>query len=200
MAPLATTAVFEDIPPAIRGSAEAVNYAARKVLGRLWSAPSYMYFIRSGEVRLARSGRAGETLILQRVRQGWVAEASLFATKYHCDLVTSEPTACVRVRLQAISQALEVNSDFAREWACTLSSELRRLRNACERMSLRTGEQRVVHAIECEGSRGRIDLPGTLKDWASELGLTHEALYRTIARMEASGRLRREGPSLVLVR
>ena len=32
--------------------------------------------------------------------------------------------------------------------------------------------------------------------WAAELGLTHEALYRTLARMERSGEIDVDGPTL----
>jgi DNA-binding MarR family transcriptional regulator len=34
-------------------------------------------------------------------------------------------------------------------------------------------------------------LPGTLKDLAADLGLTHEALYRTLASMAARGEIER---------
>jgi CRP/FNR family transcriptional regulator, dissimilatory nitrate respiration regulator len=34
-------------------------------------------------------------------------------------------------------------------------------------------------------------VPGTLKDLATELGLTHEALYRTLAEMAAADEIER---------
>ena len=64
---------------------------------------------------------------------------------------------------------------------------------------MRSAEQRVIHAIESEGSGGRLQPHGTLKDWAAELGLTHEALYRTLAKMEAEGKLRTLGGTLMLL-
>ncbi len=36
--------------------------------------------------------------------------------------------------------------------------------------------------------------------WATELGVTHEALYRTLADMAREGVLRREGQTLILIR
>ena len=38
------------------------------------------------------------------------------------------------------------------------------------------------------------------KAWAAELGLTHESLYRTLARLEAEGHVTRRGPVLRLAR
>lgn len=187
------------LPEAIRGDAEACSFAPRKLLARQGSAPRFMFFVLAGEVRLERTGRDGEAVILQRVRRGWVGEASLFARRYHCDLVAGTATECLRVPVGAFTEALATSPDFAREWIAGLSTEVRRLRSTCERLGLRGAERRVRHAIESEGSGGRLQLAGTLKDWAAELGLTHEALYRTLARMEADGALRRDAGSIVLL-
>jgi CRP/FNR family transcriptional regulator, dissimilatory nitrate respiration regulator len=50
--------------------------------------PRWMHYIAGGEAVLQRSGRQGEAVVLQRVRQGFLAEASLQAGAYHCDAVT----------------------------------------------------------------------------------------------------------------
>jgi CRP-like cAMP-binding protein len=41
-------------------------------------------------------------------------------------------------------------------------------------------------------------LRGTLKDLAAEIGLTHEALYRTLAALERSGEIKRKGEKIML--
>ena len=46
---------------------------------------------------------------------------------------------------------------------------------------------RVLHFIECEGRDGKLELPSSRKAWAAELGLSHEALYRTLAQMKKAG-------------
>jgi CRP-like cAMP-binding protein len=181
------------LPQAIRHAARQRAYAAGQVLARQGQRPRHVYYVMSGEVRLVRAGRTGETAILQRVRHGWVAEASLFATSYHCDLVAGTAAECLQVPAAAIAEALEQSPEFTREWLVHLSTEVRRLRGVRERLGLRGAQQRVVHAIESEGTGGRLQIAGSAKDWAFELGLTHEALYRTLARMERDGALRR-GP------
>lgn len=50
------------------------------------------------------------------------------------------------------------------------------MRANAERLSLRTARERVLHFIETEGERGVVNLGQSKKDWAAELGLTHEAL------------------------
>lgn len=187
------------VPPALRHAAEDCAFDARQVLGRQGDAPRHMYCVRQGEVQLLRTGRDGELVLLQRVRRGWVAEASLLAPRYHCDLVAATATTCARVPVRVVRDMLASSPAFARDWVAMLSAEVRRLRGACERMGLRSAEQRVVHAIESEGQDGALRPATTIKDWAAELGLTHEALYRTLARMEAQGRLRNLHGTLQLV-
>jgi CRP-like cAMP-binding protein len=48
--------------------------------------------------------------------------------------------------------------------------------------------------------RRTVDLRGTLKDLAAEIGLTHEALYRTLAALERSGEISRKGERIRLAR
>lgn len=51
--------------------------------------PKHMYFVVVGEIVLERTGEQGHALVLQRVRQGFLAEASLQSVSYHCDAVVA---------------------------------------------------------------------------------------------------------------
>ncbi|WP_162579336.1 helix-turn-helix domain-containing protein [Variovorax sp. PBS-H4] len=53
---------------------------------------------------------------------------------------------------------------------------------------------------EGQGDRCEVVLPGTLKDLARDLGLTHEVLYRTLAGLEREGVLERQGATLRLAK
>lgn len=48
--------------------------------------------------------------------------------------------------------------------------------------------------------RHAVSLSGTLKDIAAELGLTHEALYRTLADMSADGEIERRKGTIRLLK
>ena len=188
----------EPLPEAVRAAGETLKVAARLRLASQGDDPRYMYHVVAGEVRLIRAGRNGQRFILQRIRRGWVAEASLFVRRYHCDLETAADTTLVRVPAAALRKALDTSLEFRRYWIECLSAEVRRLRGACERLGLRKAEQRVLHAIESDGIGGELRLGEPVKDWAAELGLTHEALYRALARLERSGVLKRANGALVL--
>jgi CRP/FNR family transcriptional regulator, dissimilatory nitrate respiration regulator len=67
-----------------------------------------------------------------------------------------------------------------------------------ELMSLKTARARIIHYIETEGANGTVALSHSKKEWAAELGLTHEALYRTLASMERSGEISTEGAKVTM--
>ena len=108
----------------------------------------------------------------------------------------------LRCPVAAIRQLLESDADFAAQWLSLLGRQLRSLRSRVERLSLRSAAERVRHLLVSEGRgpRHEVVVEGTLKDLARRLGLSHEALYRTLATLEREGVIEREGPVLRLLR
>ena len=151
--------------------------------------PSAMYFVVSGEVHLVRSSLTGAEVVLQRAQAGFLAEASLDQTRYHCDAVAVRASKLLTTPRKAFRDAL-ADAGFGKVWMAHLAGELRRVRAQTERMALKTAEARILHYVEAEGRDGTIILRRSKKEWANELGLTHEALYRALARMERSGLIR----------
>jgi CRP-like cAMP-binding protein len=78
--------------------------------------------------------------------------------------------------------------------------ELRMARARIERLALASVAERVRHFVLTEGRDDgcEVALAGSLKDLARDLGVTHEALYRTLARMEKAGEIIRDGNALRL--
>jgi len=162
--------------------------------------PEYMYFVEAGEVTLERYSLDGNTIILQRTRHGFVSEASLQSPAYHCDAVAVIDTHAVRIPLRDLRQVLASDPAFSMRWVSMLNREIMRLRRQCERLSLLTVEERLLHLVETEGSDASYPLGSGLKSIARQLGVTHEALYRCIARLEKARRLRRDADRLFLIK
>jgi CRP/FNR family transcriptional regulator, dissimilatory nitrate respiration regulator len=76
------------------------------------------------------------------------------------------------------------------------------LRTRLEQRNIRAARDRVRHYLAVNvGTDGRtVALSGTLKDVAGELGLTHEALYRTLADMAADGEIERRKGAIRLLK
>lgn len=161
--------------------------------------PQWMFYVGCGEVVLERTSDDGGALVLQRQFGGFVAEASLQSSHYHCDARVTVAAQITRVPVRRLREALEGDSAFAMRWISMLNAELRRVRQQCERLSMRRVHQRLLHWLATSPG-GRFNGAGGLKSLAAELGVTHEALYRCLAELEARGQVRREaqgGVSLV---
>ena len=186
------------IPSALRAAARLRACAAGDALFRQGERPKAMYCLIDGEVRLLRRSHEGAEVILQRSRGGFIAEASLESKVYHCDAETTVAGRVLCFPMKAFREALEHDAAFRGAWMAQLAREVRRLRACCERLSLHGAEARIRHCIESEGTAGTLVLTQPRKAWAAELGLTHEALYRALARLQAAGTLALDGARLTL--
>ena len=148
----------------------------------------------TGKVRLVRVDRAGrEALLHVAVAGETLAEASLFAPAYHCDAIATT-NAVVRLYPKAIMLTeFEHNPEAAQAFMAMLARQVMKLRTRVEQRNIHSARDRVRHYLALNtGPDGRnVKLTGTLKDLAGELGLTHEALYRTLVDMAAAGEIER---------
>lgn len=161
--------------------------------------PRWMYFVNDGEVVLERHGANGEPACLQRCQHGMVGEASLTAARYHCDARTTRSTTVTRTPIEAMRLALTHDREFSDRWIRMLSDQVRKLRLVNERLGLPKVKDRVLHLIETEGSQGRYTLDCSLKQLASQLAVTHEALYRALAELDRTRQIVRTGNQIRLL-
>jgi CRP-like cAMP-binding protein len=158
-----------------------------------------VFLLESGRVRLARALADGATLILHVARAGdSFAEASLSATRYHCDAVAETDAVVLRLPKADLLKALANDPAECLALTLTLAVQVRDLRARLELRGIRSAEERVLAWL---GSRARGDPPRVVTDrpWtliADELGLSREALYRTLAMLERQRRISR-GPDAV---
>jgi CRP-like cAMP-binding protein len=189
-------------PAALRPHASRRTYAASTTIFRAGSPTRWVYYLASGRVRLIRRGRAGEEIVLHQARSGeFFAEASIDSARYHCDAVAMETATVLRVSSVDLTNLFAANPEFARQWISLLAGQLRAVRTRVERLSLKSAAERIRHFLLCSasGATGYVKVDGTLKDLARDLGLTHETVYRTLANMERSGVIERQGDGLRLL-
>ncbi|TRZ66809.1 MAG: Crp/Fnr family transcriptional regulator [Rhodocyclaceae bacterium] len=182
------------LPVELQRQCSSRTCARGDVLFKQGKKPVQFLFVSHGEVVLQRLGAQGETVILQRSRHGFIAEASLNSARYHCDAVVTRSGEIISMPLESIKQALDSDPGFSSRWITMLNNEVKRLRAQCERLSKKGVKERLLHLIETDGSKGRLLMGSDLKSMAAELGVTHEALYRTVAELERAKILvRRDG-------
>jgi|SRR6266568_4293420 len=179
------------------------SLARDEVLFRQGDKVTAIYFIEAGRLRLERRTFDGRSLIVGTAPAGeFFVEAALFADFFHCDAVATEPS---RVRIYpkaTVLHALRTDSVSAMSFLALVSREVIKLRQHIELMKVRSAKQRVTLYLDlnAEPDGRTVKLRGQLQDIASELGLTREALYRTLAGLERSGAIKRAGDHIMLVR
>lgn len=156
--------------------------------------PFGLYLLESGEIRLTRSDPEGREMTLFRAQPGETfAEASLFSEMYHCDAVASAPSVVHLLPRSAVLEVFASEPDTAQAFMATLARQVMTLRTRLENRNLRKARERVLHylSLQTRGIDRVVRVKGNLKSMASELGLTHESLYRTLAALEVEGAIER---------
>ncbi len=82
-----------------------------------------------------------------------------------------------------------------------LARQVISLRSHLEIRNIRSAKERVVQFLRLAASEenGSITFSRPLKDIAGDIGLTHEAFYRTLAKLESSGEIARSGRTITLL-
>ena len=188
---------------AVPGAAKERTLKAGQTLFRRGDRTSGLYEIVKGQVRLVRVSPGGREAVLHVAVAGdTMAEASLFAATYLCDAIATTDAVVRLYPKAAVLAELDRNPKAARKFAAVLARQVMTLRTRLEQRNIRAARDRVSHYLTVSNDvDGRmVVLPGTLKDVASELGLTHEALYRTLAEMEADGEIERRKGAIRLLK
>ena len=183
------------ISPKVRAAAFERRLQPGQALFHSGSKTVGLYEVLKGTVRLVRTNRSGREAVLQTASAGdTLAEASLFSPTYHCDAIATN-TATVRLYPKAVLLAeLRRDPKIAQAFAGMLARQVMVLRTRLEQRNIHSARDRVRHflAVNADPGGRTVLLSGTLKDIAAELGLAHEALYRTLADMAADGEIERQ--------
>jgi CRP-like cAMP-binding protein len=180
----------------VRAAAIERRLAAGQALFRAGSRSNGFFEVIGGTVRLIRVDRNGREAVLQTACAGdTLAEASLFSPAYHCDAVAATDAVVRRFPKSVMLAELQRDPRLARAFAAMLARQVMTLRTRLETRNIHSARERVRHylAVNAGADRRTVAVSGTLKELAADLGLTHEALYRTLARMAADGEITRRG-------
>lgn len=182
------------IPGEARAAAVERKLKAGEALFRLGDKTTGLWEVIAGRVRLARVDRSGREIVLHVAGAGeTLAEASLFSPHYHCDAIASTGATVRLYPKREVLAVFERNPDAARTFTAALARQVMDLRTRIEQRNIRSARERVRHFLVLNAVAGgnTVELRGTLKDVAAEIGLTHEALYRALAALERSREIRR---------
>jgi CRP/FNR family transcriptional regulator, dissimilatory nitrate respiration regulator len=162
-------------------AAPMAHHEAGERLFREGQPVTHLHLVHSGEVLLERVLPQGGRLVLQRAATDDVlAEASVFAERYHCDAVVTATAGITRVALSDLHDAATRDPALMAGFARHLAQQLQRARHQSELLALRSVSDRLDAWLSLNG--GGMPAKGRWRDLAASLGVTPEALYRKIAR------------------
>jgi len=138
---------------------------------------------------------------LHTARKGeFFAEASLFTDAYHCDAAAAAPSSVRVYPKPVVMEAMRIDPALAEAFMARLARQLQELRARMELRNIRSARDRVLQYLRLRaGVHGRsIAVEGQFQDIAAEIGMTREALYRTLAALEREGHLTRTDAAILL--
>jgi CRP/FNR family transcriptional regulator, dissimilatory nitrate respiration regulator len=192
---------LDALPPALEAGSAVRVLAPGELLFRQGDRAAAIYKVESGRLRMIRRTVDDHLVILHTAGRGeFFAEASLFAEVYHCDAVAAAQS---RVRVYPkpiVMEALRTDPALAEAFMARLARQLQELRARMELRNIRSARERVLQYLRLRaGVHGRsIAIEGQLQDIAAEIGISREALYRTLATLEAEGCLTRTENAILL--
>lgn len=194
--------IHDDSPPELLGldpvllaTTKELHYPAGQVLFRAGERPRSVFFILRGQALLQRLTVEGACVTLQRTNRGFLAEASLTSSTYHCEALCKSECRILVFPISALRDAIDRHGPTRWAWIKLLSTQSRQQRLRIERLALKSLRDRLKHLIFTEGANegateGCYEITSTRTALASELGVTPAALYRSLASLHAQGIIR----------
>lgn len=140
-----------------------------------------VFVVAEGSIELTRFQDGGETLILQRAGPGaFLAEASVYSDRYHCDAYVAEATSVHELRRAAFLSLLAERPSVFHSWAAHLAQEVQSARYRSEILARKTVSDRLDGWLTWKG--GALPSKGQWRAVANQIGVSPEALYRELAK------------------
>lgn len=147
-----------------------------------------LFFVSSGLVELRRTTVTGGLVTVHRASSGETfAEASLFTDAYHCDAVAVTDTKLLELERQYVLTHLQNDPNFAIAMTKHLAKQNQFYRRKIEILATKNASERVFSALSDNL------LQNDIISFASEIGLTHEAVYRSLRKLVDQGRVIQTG-------
>ena len=194
---------FNTLPSSLESGGAVRVLAPRELLFRQGDPSAAIYKVESGRLRMIRRTIDDHLVILHTARRGeFFAEASLFAEAYHCDAIAAAQSRVQVYPKAMVMDALRTNPALAEAFMARLARQLQDLRARMELRNIRSARDRVLQYLQLRArvAYRSIAIEGQLQDISAEICITREALYRTLAALEAEGYLTRTEAAILLTK
>jgi len=147
-----------------------------------------LFFLLEGSIHLQRVTEGGHPVLVLKAAPGdTFAEASLFHDCYHCSAVAMKPSKVIECSKRIVLARYHEDSNFALAMSKRFAHQIQAARARLELFSIRSADERVLRAV-ADGM-----LKDNVKSLAHEIGLSPEAVYRSLASLAKSGHIQKVG-------
>ncbi|MEM7759074.1 MAG: Crp/Fnr family transcriptional regulator [Cyanobacteria bacterium P01_A01_bin.40] len=191
----------DSLPLPLRKQANYRNLVAGQVLFYHRDPAEHIFVLEIGRIRLVRYTCEGNLVVFQIVRaRESFAESALFTDFYHCNALVEVPSRVISYPKTLVWEVLQNNSNFALSLLRRFDRKSQSLKKLLELRSIRSARDRLLQYLLFSALPGetRIIFDRSYKDVASELGLSPETLYRTLAELEREEVITRDGKQVEL--
>ncbi len=191
---------FEKLPVELKNRAIYQDIATKQILFQQGETADAIYFLLSGQIRLA-SFTEERIIIHQFVEpEESFAETGLFSETYFCTAIANKASRVVAIDKELVRQALRDDPDFATVYMNQLTYRYENIKTLLELRSIRSARERFLQYLfrQLEHNGRTVILKRPLKDLAAELGLSAEALSRTVTLLQSEGVITRKSRAITL--
>ena len=179
------------------------RYAARAVLYRAGDAPTALYFVLSGHVRVARAIDGASPVLHHEGPGGVLGEIPLFGGgPYPATATAAEPVRCAVLSADVVERLLREEPEFARFALARIARRARVLLQRLDELSAYTVTARLATYLLAQARRPgstALDLGMTQSALADHLGTAREVVVRSLRALCDAGAIRRAGRSRFVV-
>ncbi|GAA6621516.1 Crp/Fnr family transcriptional regulator [Scytonema sp. NUACC26] len=192
---------LDSLPTALQSAATFQNLVAGQVLFHEREPAQAIFAVAVGRFRLVRYTSEGQLVIFQVVRAAEsFGESALFLDTYNCNAIAEVPSRAIAYPKQVLLSVLQERPDLAISFMERFERKIQWLKSLIELRSIRSARERILQYLLtlARPSATTLTFDRPLKNVASELGLSPEVLYRTLAQMEREGILTRARGQIIL--
>lgn len=191
---------FEQLTLELQNQAIYRDIAAKQILVQQGEIADSIYFLLSGQIRLA-------TFTEERIINHYFVQAgesfdetALFSDIYGYSAIADVPSRVAAIDKEIFRQALDNNPELVNRYINQLVYRYKKVKTLLELRSIRSARERLLQYLVRykEPNNQTVVLPRPLKYLAIELGLSAEALYRTISLLQSEGVITRKQRTMTL--
>jgi CRP/FNR family transcriptional regulator, dissimilatory nitrate respiration regulator len=177
------------------------NLLPGQVLYRQGDRARSVFVLESGQVRIVRRSSESKAILLRLVTPGEsFGTTALFSEVYGNEAMAEVPARIHVYPKQALWETLRQRPDVAASFVGSLARQINTLEDRLELRSISSARERIIRYLSSHAQFGKrvVNFDKPLKDIASDLGLSREVLYRTLAQLEREGVITRTRRQIIL--